>query len=128
MYPKNPFSHIDLHVANLPAVLPFYEALLPALGFTRTFHSAAWWVWATEADLPSAAYFCLTQNDNPPNNNLVGFWAVSPSEVDALADLVSQAGGTVTDGPRLFPISPTYYAAFFEDPLGNKYEILHRLN
>ena len=31
-------------------------------------------------------------------------------------------------GPRLFPISPSYYAVYFEDPCGNKYEFLHRLD
>lgn len=36
----NKFSHIDLRVNNLESAMPFYEKLLPALGFTRTFHSA----------------------------------------------------------------------------------------
>lgn len=34
----------------------------------------------------------------------------------------------VTAGPKLFPISPTYYAVYFEDPCGNAYEIVYRLN
>src|SRR6266511_5010207 len=31
----NPFGHVDLRVSKLETALPFYEALLPALGFTE---------------------------------------------------------------------------------------------
>jgi catechol-2,3-dioxygenase len=31
----NPFGHIDLRVRDLVEAEPFYDALLPALGFTR---------------------------------------------------------------------------------------------
>jgi predicted enzyme related to lactoylglutathione lyase len=125
----NPFSHIDLRVTNLEQQLAFYEALLPALGFTRTFHSEEWRVFAAEGELPGAAYFAITEDpDHRPNANLVGFWARERAEVDRLANLVAESGGKIVDGPRLFPISPTYYAVYFEDPSGNAYEIVHRLN
>lgn len=125
----NKFSHIDLRVNNLERVLPFYEKLLPALGFTRTFHSEKWRVFAAEGDLPHVAYFAITEDrDHTPNANLVGFWAKDWDEVDRIAKLVEQAGGIITSGPQLFPISPTYYAVYFEDPCGNPYEIVHRLN
>ncbi|WP_027093098.1 VOC family protein [Cohnella thermotolerans] len=125
----NKFSHIDLRVPDLARVLPFYEKLLPALGFTRTFHSANWRVFASEDELPSASYFAITEDPgHRPNGNLVGFWAEDRAEVDRLAEVVREAGGTIRSGPQLFPISPTYYAVFFEDPCGNAYEIVHRLN
>lgn len=126
---KNPFSHIDLHVPSFQAVLPFYEKLLPALGFRRVFHTPAWKVFAAEGELPSAAYFAITEDrDHTPNNNLVGFWAADREEVDAIARLVHESGGKISDGPRAFPISASYYAVYFEDPCGNKYEFLHRLD
>ena len=31
----NPFGHMDLRVADLDVAEPFYDALLPALGFTE---------------------------------------------------------------------------------------------
>ncbi|MCR2807606.1 VOC family protein [Paenibacillus soyae] len=125
----NKFSHIDLRVNDLSRVLPFYEKLLPALGFTRAFHSADWRVFAGEGELPRTAYFAITEDrEHQPNANLIGFWADDREEVDRMAELVREIGGTINDGPRLFPISPTYYAVFFEDPCGNKYEIVHRLN
>ncbi len=126
---KNPFSHIDLRVTSFQKALPFYEQLLPALGFTRTFHASVWQVFAAAGDLPSAAYFGMIEDPgHVPNANLIGFWAADREEVDRIARLVRENGGTITDGPRLFPISPTYYAVYFEDPCGNKYELVHRLN
>ena len=125
----NKFSHFDLRVNDLEVALPFYEKLLPELGFTRSFHSANWRVFAADGELPSAAYFAITEDrEHRTNGNFIGFWANNQEEVDHIAEIVRLNGGTVNDGPRLFPISPTYYAVYFEDPCGNKYEMLHRLN
>jgi len=125
----NPFSHIDLTVNRFDTALPFYEKILPALGFTRTFHSPKWKVFAAEGSLPDTAYFAITEDEeHRPNQNLVGFWAKNREEVDSFAKLVRESGGKILDGPRLFPISPSYYSVYFEDPCGNRYEFLHRLD
>ena len=125
----NKYSHIDLRVNDWERVRAFYERLLPALGFTRTFHSERWKVFAADGDLPDVPYFAITEDPgHRPNDNLVGFWAESRDEVDRIAELVRECGGKIDDGPRLFPISPTYYAVYFSDPCGNKYEMVHRLN
>jgi len=125
----NKFSHIDLRVHSWEQARPFYEPLLRELGFTRTFHSEQWKVFAAEGELPSVPYFAITEDaDHKPNGNLIGFWARDRAEVDRIAELVRQHGGTIDDGPRQFPISPTYYAVYFQDPCGNKFEMVHRLN
>ncbi|XEC93718.1 VOC family protein [Paenibacillus tarimensis] len=125
----NKYSHIDLRVNSWKKVRHFYEKLLPALGFTQTYHSEQWKVFAAERELPSVPYFAITEyHDHKPNDNLIGFWAEGRAEVDRIAQLVSEAGGIINSGPELLPISPTYYALYFEDPCGNKYEIVHRLN
>ena len=67
----NPFSHIDLRVTNLERAYPFYEKFLPELGFTQTFHSKNWNVFAAEGNLPSVAYFAITEDSShKPNGNL----------------------------------------------------------
>ncbi|WP_373876444.1 hypothetical protein [Paenibacillus spongiae] len=48
--------------------------------------------------------------------------------MDRIAELAVQYGGKIDSGPQLFPISSTYYAVLFQDPYGNKYEMVHRLN
>jgi predicted lactoylglutathione lyase len=125
----NHFSHIDLRVTSFEKILPFYEALLPALGFTRTFHTELWKVFAAEGNLPEAPYFSITEDKNhKANANLTGFWVENREKVDSLAQIVEKNGGKIVDGPGVFPISPTYYALYFADPCGNQYEIVHRLN
>lgn len=125
----NKYSHVEMRVHSWEQVSPFYENLLEALGFTRTFHSEQWKVFAVEGDLPSVSYFGITVDpDHKPNANMVVFWAADHAEVDRIAEVVKTNGGTVSDGPRLFPISSTYYAFYFQDPCGNKFQIVHRLN
>jgi hypothetical protein len=47
------FGHIDLRVSSIEETLPFYEALMPALGFTQRCHGEEWKVWgATDPRCP----------------------------------------------------------------------------
>jgi catechol 2,3-dioxygenase-like lactoylglutathione lyase family enzyme len=123
----NPCGHIDLRVADLDAAFPFYDALLPALGFTATYHGQEWKVWATTEPLPSTAYFGITEErGHVPNANRIAFWVDSPVRVDQLAELVRDAGATELSGPKPMPYGPGYYAVFFADPSGNRLEIYVR--
>lgn len=108
--------------------LPFYEALLPALGFTQPYHGADWKVFGTEEALPAAAYFGITESaDHVPNENRIAFWAADAAEVDRIAAVVESAGGTEISGPKRMPYGPDYYAVYFSDPSGNRFEVYHRL-
>ena len=124
----NPFGHIDLRVAAMALAEPFYAALLPELGFTRTFPGETWKVWATEGDLPATAYFAVIEEaGHTPNANRIAFWVPSPADVDRVGDVVRAAGGRIESGPRACPeYSDSYYAVFFEDPSGNRLEVVHR--
>ncbi|MFJ7734609.1 VOC family protein [Lysinibacillus sp. NPDC097231] len=83
-------------------------------------------MFAANGNLPSVAYFAIPEDPlHKPNGNLVGFWVENRDEVDRLATLIKEIGGKITSGPQQFPISPTYYAVYFEDPCGNQYEIRH---
>jgi catechol 2,3-dioxygenase-like lactoylglutathione lyase family enzyme len=123
----NPFGHVDLRVASMQAALPFYEALLPELGFTHRFHGPEWKVWAAEAPLPATAYFAVVEDaGHRPTASRIAFWADSAEEVDRLAAVARDAGALGVSGPKRMPYSPGYYAAFFADPSGNPLEIYHR--
>ena len=125
---RNPFGHIDLRVSSMDEAMPFYEALLPALGFTETYHGAEWKVFGTGAALPGAAYFGMTESqDHVPNENRIAFWVEDPADVDRLAAVVESAGGREVSGPKRMPYGPDYYAVFFSDPCGNRLEVYHRL-
>ena len=122
----NPFGHIDLRVSDIDAVLAFYDALLPALGFTERHHGDAWKVWATTEPPPSTAYFAVTEEPgHAPNDNRIAFWVESSAEVDRVAQVARQTGAELS-GPKPMPYGAGYYAAFFTDPSGNRLEVYVR--
>jgi catechol 2,3-dioxygenase-like lactoylglutathione lyase family enzyme len=124
----NPFGHVDLRVTSMEKALLFYEALLPALGFTQRYHSEEWKVWgAHEPPLPATAYFGITETPgHVPNENRIAFWAADPAEVDRVAAVVGGAGGRDLSGPKRMPYGPDYYAVYFADPCGNRFEVCFR--
>jgi catechol 2,3-dioxygenase-like lactoylglutathione lyase family enzyme len=124
---RNPFGHIDLRVPSMAEALPFYEALLPALGFTQRYDGPEWNVFATTAPPPSTAYFGITESaGHAVNENRIAFWAADPGEVDRLAEVVAAAGARDVSGPKPMAYGPGYYAVYFADPGGNRFEVYHR--
>jgi catechol 2,3-dioxygenase-like lactoylglutathione lyase family enzyme len=124
----NPYGHVDMRVKALATAMPFYEKLLPALGFDRTYHTDHVKAWVAPGELPAAAAFALTEEaDHVPNANRLAFWAPDRAAVDRLAAIVREAGGLEVDGPLDMPHGPVYYAVYFNDPSGNRLEIYHRM-
>jgi catechol 2,3-dioxygenase-like lactoylglutathione lyase family enzyme len=116
-------GHIDLRVSNMETALPFYEALMPALGFTQRYHGDTWKVWGKSID----AYFAVTESPGHlANENRIAFAVDSPAEVDRLAAVARDAGALELSGPKPMPYGPDYHAVFFADPSGNRLEIYFR--
>lgn len=123
----NPFGHIDLRVRDLAVAEEFYEALLPALGFTERYPSEHWTVWATMEALPWTAYLAITESaGHTPNENRIAFAVGSREDVERAADVVRSAGALELSGPKEMPYGPGYYAIFFADPSGNRLEVYYR--
>jgi catechol 2,3-dioxygenase-like lactoylglutathione lyase family enzyme len=124
--PVNPLGHIDLRVRNLEAATPFYDALLPLLGFTERYHGGEWKVWATTDPAPEAAYFAVTEDPaHAANANRIALQVRSTAEVDRVGAAAQEAGATLS-GPKEMPYGPGYYAAYFDDPSGNRLEVYVR--
>ena len=123
----NPFGHIDLRVRELAAAEKFYEALLPALGFTQRYHGERWRVWATTDALPFTAYFGITESaEQVSNANRIAFAVGSREDVEHIAEVAWTAGALEQSGPKEMPYGPGYYAIFFADPSGNRLEVYYR--
>lgn len=124
----NPYSHVDLRVRDMDTALPFYERLLPALGFVHRHHDEDWKVFAGEGQLPSAPFVSITEDSgHRPNANRIAFWRESRAEVDRIGDLLAEIGADVESGPRVCTeYRGDYYAVFFADPSGNLLEVVHR--
>ena len=124
-------DHIDLRVPDLAAATPFYEALLPALGFTHRVEIEGWLQFEAAADpspadsLAATDFFGLTEDPaHRPNATRIAFRAASREKLGALAELLPRIGAKNIEGPDLD--ASDYYAVYFEDPFGNRLEICHR--
>jgi predicted enzyme related to lactoylglutathione lyase len=120
------YDHIDLRVRSLVEARPFYEALLPALGFTRDVGIEGWLQFETAGAGSATEFFGVTESSRHIANECrIAFWADSTSDVDRLAEIVVRAGARNVEGPGYYE-GHGYYAVFFEDPSGNRLEICHR--
>lgn len=118
------YDHIDLRVPRLADVQAFYEALLPALGFTRDARIEGWLQFEA-ADAEVTEFFGIVESPgHVPNENRIAFWAESIAEVNRLAGIAIRAGAQRVEGPGYE--TPSYYAVFLEDPCGNRLEVCHR--
>jgi predicted lactoylglutathione lyase len=121
-------DHVDLRVKDFRRASEFYGRLLPALGFTSNRSDSEWGTfYAVDGNAPSAFFGFTEDRQHQPNGTRIAFWAESRSEVDQIAELVRQIGGSNLEGPEICAeYSPGYYAIFFEDPDGNKLEVCCR--
>lgn len=122
---KRLFDHIDLRVPRLADVTAFYETLLPALGFARPAGIDGWLTFEA-TDGPVTQFFGVTESPaHVPNENRIAFWAENRAEVDRIAGVAAKAGARNIEGPMDY--AEGYYAVFFDDPCGNRFEVCHRL-
>lgn len=121
-------DHVDMRVRDLERVKPLYDALLPAMGYTKI-----------NADEESAGYHVPDESGaepfiwlavdaaHRPNFTRVALAAATRAEVHRLAAIAQAAGANAFEPPELVTeYGPNYYAAFFEDAEGNKLEICCR--
>ena len=119
------FDHIDLRVRSMAEARPFYDQLLPALGFTHDAKIAEWVQYDGVGAAGAPEFFGLTESlGHMANQCRIAFWADSNAEVERLAAIAVRAGAKNVEGP-LYE-DPGYYAVFFEDPSGNRLEICYR--
>lgn len=123
MHPR--FDHVDLRVRSLAEARPFYEALLPALGFTRDARIEGWLQYETVGTDGPPEFVGVTESpQHVANECRIAFRAPSISELDRLAAIAVQAGARNVEGPAYE--DEQYYAVFFEDLSGNRLEICYR--
>ncbi len=124
------YDHIDLRVRSLSEARPFYEALLPALGFTRDATIEGWLQFEVAGADGVMEFFGVAESpQHVANECRVAFWADSTGEVDRLAEIAVRAGARNVEGPAHEipqPGETDYYAVFFEDPCGNRFEVCYR--
>jgi catechol 2,3-dioxygenase-like lactoylglutathione lyase family enzyme len=133
-------DHIQITVKDMAAAVAFYDGFLPLLGFSLRAKASAT---IEKHDFHVVEYshprlsFAITsprtafRDDNvhrrkPGSLHHLAFRAASRDEVDRLHEELKALGADVVSEPRLYPeYKPAgYYAVFFKDPDGIKYEIV----
>jgi predicted enzyme related to lactoylglutathione lyase len=126
-YPFPLFSHIDLRVSDADAVRPFYDALMTLFGTEPTTPRVARYGYTRRYGTVRADFLNIFEDpDTHPTLTRIAFAAPSVAFVDEIARIARQFGGQNIEGPQYFEQThPTFYAVFFEDPLGNRFEVCH---
>ena len=133
-------DHIEITVKDMRLAVPFYDRLLPLLGFDLKNRSHAL-IERHEKHIVSYEHprlsFAITSPrrvfaDETINRRKPGalhhlaFRAKSRAEVDKLHLELKAIEATIVSPPREYPeyIPADYYAFYFKDPEGIKYEIV----
>ena len=123
--------HVIVTVNDLGRSLPFYEWLMPRLGYAThwRYEGGNGWLspggsfWLKPAD---ARFATDTFHKDRVGLCEIAFAAATRGDVDALHTALVERGATILDPPREYPqYVPGYYAVFFTDPDGIKLELVH---
>lgn len=136
---KPTIDHIQITVKDMDVAVPFYDKTLALLGFDVDRKVCAT---LEERELHVVEYlhplldFAISSPRNAFADDVIhrrkpgalhhlAFKAESREEVDRLHRELEAIGARIVGGPKLWPEhGPDYYAVFFKDPEGIKYEIV----
>lgn len=137
---KPVIDHIQVTVRDMAVAVPFYDLLLPLLGFNKKNRVSAVIekhdFFVVEYSHPLLAFAITSPRKalqsetvhrrRPGALHHLAFRAESRAEVDRLYEQIKAIGALIVASPREYPeyTPPGYYAFFFKDPDGIKYEIV----
>lgn len=133
-------DHLQITVRDMAIAVPFYDQLLPLLGFSKDSRSSAVIeahdFFVVEYSHPLLAFAITSPRSGlrdetvhrrrPGALHHLAFRADSRAEVDRVFGQVKSIGAVIVSAPKEFPqyVPSGYYAFFFKDPDGIKYEIV----
>ncbi|MEO8146841.1 MAG: VOC family protein [Bacteroidia bacterium] len=133
-------DHIQITVKDLKAAETFYDKLMPVLGFDLSRKSKGR-VEVHDFDVVEYFHPLLIFGINSPREAFkeetihrrkpgslhhLAFRASSRVEVDQLYIEIKETGANIVDPPKFYPQhGENYYALFFKDLEGIKYEIVY---
>ena len=131
-------SHIALAVSDLERSTAFYDSVFEVIGFRRVevaestqqamkTRLKAWVGPGYSISIrPSKGEFAHRLHDrNAPGLNHMAFTAEVRSDVEKMYKLLKEIGATILDAPAEYPYSPGYFAVYFTDPDGLKFEFAY---
>lgn len=124
-------NHISMTARDLKSSLPFYSKVLEYLGLQLAVASDMIAVWRDPSGGPGFNLWQakpeLADRDHriyAPGYHHLAFAADSRDQVDGLFELLRSEGFRILDPPQAYDnYGPGYYAVYFADPDGMKYEL-----
>jgi catechol 2,3-dioxygenase-like lactoylglutathione lyase family enzyme len=122
------FDHVDLRVSDVGRARTFYDAFLRPFGFRgRPQDDGTLLYFRLEKRHVREAIAVIPDPQHRPNLTRLAFCAPSRADVDRIGAIAAEAGARAYEAPALCDeIAENYYAAFFEDPDGNRLEVVCR--
>lgn len=130
--------HVEFSVPDYENAIPFYDRMFGWLGYTSfwtldvgyrsTYYMARFPLPHSYIGIqPAARGGTLDHTEHATGIHHVAIWARGRREVDRFhARFLAPRGIIVTDPPAEYPIyAPGYYAVFFLDPAGIRWELAH---
>ena len=135
---RGSISHLSLTVSDLDRSTEFYDKVFTFIGYKRVevpestqqamkTRLKAWVGPGYSISIrPSRGEFARRLHDrNAPGFNHLAFTAENRSDVEKLYEFLEQLGATILDAPAEYPYSPGYFAVYFTDPDGLKFEFAY---
>src|SRR5258707_14713116 len=131
-------SHIALTVSVLNRSQEFYDRIFKFMGYlavevpesTQQAMNTRLKAWVgpgySISIRPSKGEFAHRQHDrSAPGFNHLAFSAEDRADVDKMLGLLNEIGARVLDPPAEYPYATGYYAIYFTDPDGLKFEFAY---
>ncbi len=132
---RGSINHLALTASDFDRSTSFFDKVLGFLGYTRVevpeptqqLMKTPLRAWAS----PDGALTLRPAKDdsarkahdrNAPGMNHLAFNAESRADVERMHDLLKTIGAQILDPPAEYPYFPGYYAVYFTDPDGLKFE------
>ncbi|QIK95478.1 glyoxalase [Sphingomonas sp. HDW15A] len=111
-------DHLVILVRSLERSLPWYGAMLGAMGFDKT-RDHVWWNGTVAIDLKQADHGTPDYQRRAPGLNHLGFTAPDRAAFDGVRAAMSDAGFDVPQAQQF----GKELATFFKDPEGMRIEV-----
>lgn len=121
-------SYVTIGTNDMDQALGFYDPVMTALGYQRTFQDGGWAGYAGPDGGPTVM-ICNPADGQPAragNGIMVGLHAASEEQVQAFHAAALANGGTDEGAPGLRPYGEGYYLAYVRDPVGNKLSAFYK--
>ena len=136
--PRASISHIALTVSDLDRSTEFYDKIFKFMGYLRdqvppSIQQAMKtplrsWVGPgySISIRPSRGESAHRLHDrDAPGFNHMAFYAEDRADIDAMHKLLKEIGAQILDPPAEYPYAPGYFAVYFSDPDGLKFEFAY---